>query len=77
MVTSVLPPALVFGKPASPRMPMRHTSLSLDWRDSDSSIDSMPSTEEEEGAGDEDWPAQTGFHVSVTTLVGQTAIQWL
>lgn len=51
----------MFGKPVSPRTAVRHKSMTMDWSDTDSSVDSMPSSEEEE---DEDWPTQTGFHVS-------------
>lgn len=56
--------ALVFGKPATPRLrPVRTPSINIDWSDSDSSIDSLPPSSPE-SSGDEEWPEKTGFHVS-------------
>jgi len=45
-------------------------SLSIDWSDSDSSIDSMPEESGNESSGNEEgWPKQTGFQVRVTMKV--------
>lgn len=55
----------MFGKTAPLSLQsVRMHSLSVEWSDSDSSIDSMPSSVEEDDDHDGDWPEQTGFQVS-------------
>lgn len=58
--------ALVYGKtaPAS-LLTVRMHSLSVEWSDSDSSVDSMPDSASEDDSHDEDWPEHAGFQVSV------------
>ena len=57
--------ALVFGKSSTPRTMenLRTHSVTLNWSDSDSSIDSMPSSSPENSDNEGDWPERTGFHV--------------
>ncbi len=55
--------ALVFGKSAASSFhTVRMDSLSVEWSDSDSSVDSMPSSANEDDE-QEDWPEHTGFQV--------------
>ena len=37
--------------------------MTLNWSDSDSSIDSLPSSSSDNSDNEEDWPERTGFHV--------------
>lgn len=63
--------ALVFGMSATAMhahsIPVRMHSLA-EWSDSNSSIDSMPSSADESDEGEDDWPTQTGFHVRCVQL---------
>lgn len=65
--------ALVFGMSATAThahsipVPVRMHSLA-EWSDSNSSIDSMPSSADESEEGEDDWPTQTGFHVRCVQL---------
>jgi hypothetical protein len=52
--------ALVFGKPATPRVPQGRPSLSLEWQDSDSSVDSVHSSPVG-SPEDPDWPTSPGY----------------
>ena len=58
--------ALIFGKSAAGMAAVRMHSLSVEWSDSDSSVDSMPSSGEEEEEEEEelDWPEEHGYQVS-------------
>ena len=56
-------PDLVFGKPATPKV---RASVSVDWEDSDSSVDSIHSSPCS-STGDPDWPSSPGYEV-LTTL---------
>ena len=60
-------PALVFGKPATPRVPQQRPSVSVDWEDSDSSVDSVHSSPSG-SSGEPDWPSSTGYQVHSTAL---------
>ena len=65
--------ALMFGKSASPRTVARTQSVGVQWSDSDSSVDSMPSSGDE---NDPDWPSNPGFQVMLPLLL--TLVQnWL
>ena len=57
--------ALIFGKSVTPRTMenLRTHSVTLNWSDSDSSIDSLPSSSPENSDNEGDWPERTGFHV--------------
>ena len=67
--------ALIFGKSSTPRTMenLRTRSVTLNWSDSDSSIDSMPSSSPENSDNEGDWPERTGFHVRTCRLHGN---QW-
>ncbi len=58
--------ALIFGKPATNVKAVRMHSLSVEWSDSDSSVDSMPNSgdEGEDEENEFDWPEERGFQVS-------------
>ena len=50
---------LVFGKPAISKA---RPSVSVDWEDSDSSVDSILSSPDSSN-GDPDWPSSPGYEV--------------
>jgi hypothetical protein len=53
--------ALVFGKPVMPtKVPQGQPSLSVEWEDSDSSVDSVHSSPHS-STGDPDWPTSPGY----------------
>ena len=51
---------------------LRTHSVTMNWSDSDSSIDSMPSSGSDNSDNEGDWPEQTGFHVSHIIMHGCT-----
>lgn len=58
----------MFGKPVTPKPGTQHHSMSVDWNDSDSSVDSVCSSASS-SSGDPDWPSHTGFEVHVHVVV--------
>lgn len=62
LITTATSPALVFGKPATPKMPQQRPSVRVDWEDSDSSVDSLHSSPSSSN-GDPDWPIDPGYEV--------------
>ena len=59
-------PALVFGKPTTPKVKL--PSVSVDWEGSDSSIDSIHSSPHS-SIGDPDWPPSPGYEVMTTNSI--------
>ena len=78
-ITFTTTEALIFGKPTTPKSleGLRTHSVTLNWSDSDSSIDSMPSSCSENSDNEDDWPEQTGFHVSSILSLRTAQIQFL